>query len=82
MDEVSVFKTWDEPLADMAVGLLHEEGITAHKITSVPRSVYPFTLDGLAEIEIRVPEKDRARASEIITVRFSEGNTMEPDDFE
>ena len=42
------------------------------------------TVDGLAEIEIRVHKKDSERAVEIIAVRFSEGEIpgFEEDDFE
>ncbi|MFC1692416.1 hypothetical protein ACFL1R_02800 [Candidatus Latescibacterota bacterium] len=72
MKEMTVFRTWDEPIADMAVDLLSSEGIQARKLADVVRSVHPFTFDGLGEIEIRVPEKDQKRALEIIAVRFSE----------
>ena len=72
MDEVTVFRTYDEPMADMAVDLLKSEGITARKLTNVVKSVLPFTVDGLGIIEIRVPEIDGEKAREIIAVRFSE----------
>ena len=74
MHEITIFKTWDEPLADMAVDLLKSEGINALKIGSGLRSVYPVTFDGLAEIEIRVSENERERALEILAVRFSGKN--------
>ncbi len=72
MEDVTVFRTWEEPMADMAMNFLETAGINAVKIADVPRSVFPFTVDGLAEIEIRVPKKDIERAAEIIAVRFSE----------
>ena len=71
MDEVTVFITCDEPMADMAVDLLLSEGIEARKLTNVARSVHPFTFDGLGKIEVRVSEGDSERAKEIIDVRFS-----------
>ena len=71
MEEVTVFKTWDEPVADMALGLLKAEGIYALKLAG-PRSVYPVSFDGLGEIEVRVLEEDAKRAAEILLVRFSE----------
>jgi len=55
----------------MALDFLKTDGINAYRVSG-PRSVYPITVDGLAEIEIRVPENDAERAAEIIAVRFSE----------
>ena len=72
MKNVIVFTTWDEPIADMALNFLHDAGIPALKTGEVPRSVMPFTMDGLGEIAIRVPETDIENALEIIAVRFSE----------
>ena len=81
MDKVTVFHTWDEPMADMAVGLLRSEGINAVKLGAGIRRVYPVTFNGLAEIKVRVPKEDAEHASEIIKVRFSEGIIPDPDDF-
>jgi hypothetical protein len=72
MREVTVFRTWDEPLADMALDFLREAGIPSFKLGDVPRSVLPFTIDGLGEIEIRVSESDAPLAMEIIEARFTE----------
>ena len=84
MEDVTVFRTWEEPIADMALDFLTTEGISAVKISDVPRSVFPFSVDGLGEIEIRVPEDDVERAVEIISVRFSETDIsgFEKDDHE
>ena len=71
MDNITVYTTWDEPMADMALGLLRAEGIHALKRTDVARSVHPFTMDGLGEIEIMVPGNEAERAAEIIAARFS-----------
>jgi hypothetical protein len=76
MKEITVYRTWDEPTADMAVNLLRAEGLSARKLSDVPRCVYPFTMDGLGEIEIRVPLDEAEKAMEILAVRFSDG---EPD---
>lgn len=80
MREVTVFRTWDEPLADMALDFLREAGIPSFKTGDVPRSVLPFTVDGLGEIEIRVSESDEALAAEIIEARFTETGEVLPDD--
>ena len=88
MKEITIFRTWEEPIADMAIDFLSSEGIAAVKMSEIPRSVMPMTMDGIGEIEIRVPEEDVDRAVEIIAVRFSENNIpgiapehdSEPDD--
>ncbi|MFC1551132.1 hypothetical protein ACFL6P_01070 [Candidatus Latescibacterota bacterium] len=74
MKEITIFRTWEEPIADMAIDFLVSEGIAALKMCEMPRSVLPMTMDGIGEIEIRVPEDDVDRAVEIIAVRFSENN--------
>ena len=79
MDEVIIFTTWDEPMADMAVGLLQAEGISARKRSAASRSVHPFSVDGLGKIEICVPEEDAEKAFDIIAARFSEGG-LSPED--
>jgi len=75
MDEVTVYRSWDEPMADMAIGLLRAEGLNARKLTDVARSVHPFTFDGLGEIEIRVPADEAEKAADILAARFSENTT-------
>jgi len=77
MDEVTVYRSWDEPLADMAVGLLCAEGLNARKLTGITRSVYPLTFDGLGEIEVRVPFDEANKAEEIIAARFSENDSSD-----
>lgn len=76
MSDIVVFRTWDEPLADMALNFLRDEGIPATKTGEVPRSVLPLTVDGLGEIEIRVPAEDADIAAGIIAARFSEGELL------
>lgn len=72
MADVTVYRTWEEPMADMCVGLLRAEGLSPLKITDIVRSLHPFTVDGLGEIEIRVSEEEQERAEEIIAARFSD----------
>jgi len=72
MKEVIVYSTNDEPLADMALGLLKAEGILAEKRDSGLRSTIAITVDGLGEIEIFVPEEEADQAREILNARFSE----------
>ena len=80
MNSITVYRTWDESMAAMALGLLRAEGIEAVKRDSGLRSSYAITVDGLGEIEIRVPEEDAARAAEILEARFSESGNVSGDD--
>ena len=80
MADVTVYRTWDEPMADMCVGLLRAEGLNPLKVTDIVRSVHPFTVDGLGEIEVRVPEDESVRADEIISARFSEAEDVSNSD--
>jgi hypothetical protein len=80
MKDITIFRTWEEPIADMAVDFLLSEGIAALKMCEMPRSVLPMTMDGLGEIEIRVPEDDVERAIEIIAVCFSENNISDAEE--
>ncbi|MGY4706551.1 putative signal transducing protein [Candidatus Bipolaricaulota sp. J31] len=68
MDErfVPLTVVWGEMEAALLIGFLEGEGIPARKRTQVPPSVYPFTVDGLAEVEILVPEHLLPRAREAL----------------
>ncbi len=57
---------YNEVEADLLVGFLEGEGIPAQKRTQVPHSVYPFTADGLAQVEILVPQELLPRAKEAL----------------
>ncbi len=82
MDETTVYRTWDESMAEMAVDLLRSEGIEARRMSDMSRSIYPFTMDGLGEIEIVVPDDDAQDALDILAARFSEGDIEELGDDE
>jgi len=64
-------------MACMAVDLLQGVGLHARILSDMTRSVYPFTMDGLGELKIVVPEEEADRALEILEVRFSEKGTIE-----
>ncbi|GAB4306205.1 MAG: hypothetical protein Kow0097_05520 [Candidatus Bipolaricaulota bacterium] len=55
-----------EPRAQLLAGFLRGEGIPVQFRTHVPPSVYPFTVDGLAEVQILVPGRDLTRAREAL----------------
>ncbi|MCD6521612.1 DUF2007 domain-containing protein [Candidatus Calescamantes bacterium] len=73
---VKVYTAKDEFEANLIKGLLESEGIPCNLITQVPHSVYPFTVDGLAEVQIMVREEDADRAREIIESKEGEKNNQ------
>ena len=80
MSETVIYITWDEPVADMATGLLEAEGIIVMRSSEMPRSVLPLSVDGLGEIRLMVAEADASRAREILAARFSSGPVDTPDE--
>jgi len=67
MDRWAVLTTViGEPRARILAGFLEGEGIKVRFRTQVPPSVYPVTVDGLAEVQVLVPEEDLARAREAL----------------
>ncbi len=73
---VLLTKEIGEVRARLLAGFLKGEGIEVRFRTHVPPSLYPVTVDGLAEVQILVREEDLARAKEAL-VAF----TLPPDDF-
>jgi hypothetical protein len=51
---VLLMKTQSESEANIIRGLLEESSIPCALITPVPHNIYPFTVDGLAVIQIKV----------------------------
>ncbi len=63
---VTLTKVIGEPQARLLAGFLEGEGIRVRFRTQVPPSLYPVTVDGLAEVELLVPEEDLPRAREAL----------------
>ncbi len=63
---VKLTVVWGEPKALLLKGFLEGEGIPVRLRYHVPPSVYPLMVDGLAEIQILVPEEDVPRAEEAL----------------
>lgn len=55
-----------EPQAQLVASFLRAEGIPVQFRSHVPPSVYPFTVNGLAEVRILVPTADLDRAREAL----------------
>ncbi len=62
---VTLFAAIGEVEANLVAGFLAGEGIEVQFRTHVPPSVYPVTADGLAEVQVLVPEAqlEQARAA-------------------
>lgn len=63
---VKLTSVWGEPRAQLLRGFLEGEGIQVRLRHHVPPSVYPLTVDGLAEIQILVREEDLPLAEEAL----------------
>ena len=71
-DFVTVYRVWNDPEAQMIKGLLESSGIRCKLVTHVPHSVYPVTVDGLAEVRIMVPREQEEEARALIEAYRSE----------
>ncbi len=61
-----VYKAWGSAEAEVIKSFLNSHGIPCLLKGLVVQSVHPFTMDGLGEIKIFVPEKDFALAEKLI----------------
>ncbi len=80
METVVVYSTWEEPLADMVLGLLQAEGINAVKRDSGLRSSIAVAVDGLGEIDILVHEDEVETATEVLKVRMPDSSDTDESD--
>ncbi len=71
-DFKEVYKAWGSPEAEIVKSFLQSHGIPCLLKGLVVQSVHPFTMDGLGEIKILVPEKDHALAKKLLESRQSE----------
>jgi hypothetical protein len=61
-----VYKAWGSAEAEVVKSFLQSHGIPCLLKGLVVQSIHPFTMDGLGEIKILVPEKDHALAEELL----------------
>lgn len=64
---VVLTKVIGEQEARLVAGFLEGEGIQVRFRTHVPPSLYPVTVDGLAEVQLLVREEDFTRAQEALS---------------
>lgn len=63
---VKLTSVWGEVEAQLLKGFLEGEGIQVRLRRHVPPSVYPVTVDGLAEVQLLVREEDLLLAQEAL----------------
>ncbi len=63
---VDLMTTQSEAEANIVRGLLEEAGIHCALLTPVPHNLYPFTIDGLAAIRIKVLESQLEAAQALL----------------
>jgi len=63
---VKLTTVWGETKAQLLKGFLEAEGFQVRLRYHVPPTVYPVTVDGLAEVQILVPEEDLPAAQEAL----------------
>lgn len=64
-----VYKAWGSAEAEVIKSFLQSHGIPSLLKGLVVQSVHPFTMDGLGEIKILVPEKDYDLAEKLLKSR-------------
>jgi hypothetical protein len=69
-DLVLAHKVWSEPKAQLIKGLLEDFEIAVNLVAHATPSVYPMTIDGLAEVRIMVRSRDLRKARQIIADYF------------
>ena len=77
---VTVASYWNDAEAGMAKSLLEAHGIPAVLSSEVPHSVMPVTVDGIGEVQVRVPSSLADEAREILREVFDGTPHDGPDD--
>jgi hypothetical protein len=66
MKYVTVYRAWGEAEAQVVRALLESSGVKCRMRERGPQSIYPVTVDGLAEVQIMVPQEAEAEALAIV----------------
>lgn len=66
MKYVTVYRAWGEAEAQVVRGLLESSGVKCRVREHGPQSIYPVTVNGLAEVQIMVAPEDEAEALAIV----------------
>ena len=71
--------TQSEPEANIVKSILEGAGIECVLVTQVPHNIYPFTVDGLAAIQIKVLDSQLA-ASQALLQEYAGDPELEESD--
>ncbi len=79
---VELVKVYNDVEASLIKSLLAESGIDCLLVSHVPHSIYPFTINGLGEVRIKVLEDRLTEAREILResgrIKLEEDMDSEP----
>ncbi|GEM_PF-1028219 len=76
---VTVYRAWGEVELQVVKGLLESSGIECRLVPQGPRSIYPVTVDGLAEVWIMVPRERAEEAQALIAAYQSQYQDQDRD---
>ena len=76
---VTVYRAWGEAELQVVKGLLESSGIECRLVPQGPRSIYPVTVDGLAEVWIMVPRERAEEAQALIAAYRSQYQDQDRD---
>jgi hypothetical protein len=68
VEYVTIYRAWGEAETQVVRGLLESSGIKCRLKQRGPQSIYPVTVDGLAETEIMVTKEQEKEARAIVSV--------------
>lgn len=74
VEYITIYRAWGEAETQVVRGLLESSGIKCRLKQRGPQSIYPVTVDGLAETEIMVPKDREAEAQAIVSAYRDHGN--------
>lgn len=81
---VELTRVYNDVEANLIQSLLAESGIECLLVSHVPHSIYPFTIDGLGEVKIKVLEDRLEEAREVLRqsgrIKIDDDMDSEPGD--
>jgi hypothetical protein len=77
---VELMMTQSEEEANIVKGILEGSGIRCVLVTQVPHNVYPFTVDGLAAIRIKVLDSQLEAAQTVLRDYQTTGESLKDND--
>ena len=80
---VDLIRVYNDVEASLIQSLLAESGIDCLLVSHVPHSIYPFTINGLGEVKIKVLEDRLSEARQVLResgrIQIEEDMESEPE---